>query len=909
MAASRRLLLATSAAFVVLLGMAGSAYADYTVDTTADLPDVTLDGVCADTNTDCTLRAAIQESNNSTTVDDTIDFSPGFDGAAANGTIVIGSNLPSITDQVTIDGGDCGMTADSEPCAGIEGMLSTLNGLDVPTAGAGSTIRNLAFSNLHFGITLGGGNVDVTGSWFGIDLDEATTMNGLVNGVLVNTTSGSNQIGDGTVAGRNLFAQNAQTGVLIQAGDDNEVVGNYFGTNRAGAAPMAGFVNGDAIHIFGIEGGSNPATDNVVGGPDTAGNTACDGDCNLIANFTDDGIDLSDNFPPGSGSWDPADSTIIKGNYIGLAANGTDGNSQDCCSGKAGIEFGGSPTASNTLVGGPNAADRNYIGGNPEGIQTGQVSGAGTTVQNNFFGLNPAGTAAVPNTVDNVDVSGPVQVLDNRVGHNGTGNGVEGIYAYGNGTVIRGNVLGVGVNGADLPFSSDAPAIRTQSSTVFNTIGGTGPGQGNLIANGGTLGGIYLDGANSNSVLGNFIGTDSTGTADLGNTGPGINVTGTTGSNRRTTIGGIAAGAGNLISNNGGDAIQVTSVNGVEIVGNRGAGNGDLFIELQPPSGAGNTGANQGIQPPAITSFDSATSVGGTSAPNAVIRLYAKSSDANGELGNLLASATANGAGQWTTTVVAQPEDQRLVATQAVNSADGFSFPQTSELSAIVRIDTIAPAAPSITSTDPGSPANDDRPEVKGAAEAGVTVRLYSGASCMGDVLATGTDAQFADPGLTPADPVAEDATTTFWVSATDPAGHSSCSASGFDYVEDSTAPVITIDSAPSGTTSDTTPTVEFSVDDATATTTCQVDSGPVEACTSPATFSPLGDGPHTITVFAADPAGNLATEPVSFTIATPPVTTPPVTTTPAPKKKCKKGSKLKKVKGKKKCVKKKKRK
>jgi hypothetical protein len=689
MAASRRLLLATSAAFVVLLVMAGSAYADYTVDTTADLPDVTLDGVCADTNTDCTLRAAIQESNNSTTVDDTIDFSSGFDGAAANGTVVIGSNLPSISDQVTIDGGDCDSTAAFAPCAGIEGV-SGLNGLDVATTGAGSAIRNLAFSNLTFGITLSGGSVDITGSWFGIDLDEATTMNALADGVLVNNTSLGNQIGDGTVAGRNLFAQNAQAGVLIQGGDNNEVMGNYFGTNRAGAAPVAGFVNGDAIHVFGLSAGPNPATGNVIGGADTAGNTACDGDCNLIANFTDDGIDLSNDFPPNTATWVPADSTTIKGNYIGLAANGTDGNSQDCCSGKAGIEFGGSPTASNTLVGGPSAADRNYIGGNPEGIQTGQVSGVGTTVQNNFFGLNPAGTAAVPNTVDNVDVSGPVQVLDNRIGHNGTGNGVEGIYAYGNGTVIRGNVLGVGVNGADLPFSADAPALRTQSSTVFNTIGGTGAGQGNVIANGGTPGGIHLDGAINNTVLGNFIGTDSGGVPGLGNSGPGINVTGTTGQNVRTTIGGVAPVAANLISNNGGDAIQVTSVNGVEIVGNRGAGNGDQFIELQPPSGPGNTGANQGIQPPTISSFNSATSVGGTAAPNAVIRLYTKSTDATGELGSLLATATATGAGQWTTTVVAQPEDQRLVATQAVNSTDAFNFPQTSELSAVVRIDAIA---------------------------------------------------------------------------------------------------------------------------------------------------------------------------------------------------------------------------
>jgi CSLREA domain-containing protein len=813
----RWLLILAIAATALFATASSAAAAAYTVNSTADTGDATPDGACDNGSGICTLREAIEESNNSTTTDDTIGFaSTPFDGTAANGTIAVATNLPSITDTVTIDGGHCSMSADSEPCAGIDGAGAVV-GLDVAVGGDGSDIRNLAFSNLIIGISLGGGDdVEVRGSWFGIDLDESTTANGNTQGILINSTSLTNQIGDGTPAGRNLFARNTQAGVLIQAADNNTIVGNYFGTDRAGAAPVAGFVNGDAIRLGGFSAGPNNATGNVVGGADTAGNTACDGACNLIADFSDDGIDLSAESPPAG--LVAADSTTIKGNYIGLNLAGGDGNSAILSSGKAGIYGGNSPSvATSTTIGGANAADRNYIGGVPEGIQTGQVEGAGTTIQNNYVGLNPAGTAAVPNTVDNIDVSGPVQVLDNRVGHNGSGTGVEGIYAYGNGTVIRGNILGVGVNGADLPFSSNAPAIRTQSSTVFNTIGGTAAGQGNVIANGGTLGGIYLDGASSNSVLGNFIGTDSTGTADLGNTGPGINVGGTTGSNRRTTIGGIAAGAGNLISNNGGDAIQVTSVNGVEIVGNRGAGNGDLFIELQPPSGSGNTGANQSIQPPTITSFNSPTSVSGTSAPNAVIRLYSKSSDAAGELGSLLASPTANGAGQWTTTVAAQPESQRLVATQAVNSTDAFTFPQTSELSLVVRIDTIAP--------------------------------------------------------------------------------------------------VITIDSAPSGTTSDTTPTVAFTVDDASATTSCQVDSGPVEPCSSPQTFGPLADGPHTITVLAADLAGNQATEPVNFTIASAPVTvpfvpSPPATNPPAPpKKKCKKGFVKKKVKGKKRCVKKKKRK
>jgi hypothetical protein len=692
--------LIVAAAALLALAPTGSAYAaPYTVDSTADLPDVALDGVCADTNSDCTLRAAIQEANNSAAVADTISFSAGFDGTDPSGTIAIGSNLPSITDPVTIDGGDCGATADSEPCAGIEGT-SGLNGLDVATGGAGSSIRNLTFSNLTFGITLSGGSVDVTGSWFGIDLDESTTSNGLADGVLINNVSSGNEIGDGTAAGRNLFAQNVQAGVLIQAGDNNTVVGNYFGTNRAGASPGGGFVNGDAIHIFGSSAGPNDATGNVVGGPDTAGNTACDGDCNLIANVSDDGIDLSDDFPPGNAAWIPADSTTISGNYIGLAVDGTDGDLAGGSSGLDGIEFSSSSeAASNTTVGGTSAADRNYIGGNPVGVDTGQVADQNTTIQNNYLGVQPDGTGAVSNEIDTLDVSGAVggsvKVLDNRIGGNGAA-GLEGIFAYGRGAVIKGNILGVDTSGTVLPFSG--PAIDTQASTNNSQIGGAGAGEGNTIAGGGVAG-IRINNGNFNTIQGNFIGTDSSGTASYANTGPGILVTGPVDSAVDTTIGGTTASGENLISNNIGDAIRVTRVDGVEIQRNRGSGNGEEFIDLELPSGPGNdliTGAAEGLQAPQITSF-SATSASGTSDPNATIRVFAKASAAAGELGGEVATATADGSGAWTATYTSQPEGQRLVVTQTVPASTGFFPPQTSELSSAVQLPiTLAP--PPITS-------------------------------------------------------------------------------------------------------------------------------------------------------------------------------------------------------------------
>ena len=58
-----------------------------------------------------------------------------------------------------------------------------------------------------------------------------------------------------------------------------------------------------------------------------------------------------------------------------------------------------------------------------------------------------------------------------------------------------------------------------------------------------------------------------------------------------------------------------------------------------------------------------------------------------------------------------------------------------------------APRAPSITDTDPDSPANDNNPEVKGSADSGSTVRIYSTSDCSGTPLATGSAGEFSLAG------------------------------------------------------------------------------------------------------------------------------------------------------------------
>jgi len=85
-------------------------------------------------------------------------------------------------------------------------------------------------------------------------------------------------------------------------------------------------------------------------------------------------------------------------------------------------------------------------------------------------------------------------------------------------------------------------------------------------------------GANNNLIVGNRIGTDGTGTVALPNTGSGVYVQ--TGNNN--SIGSVTAGIGNTIAFNGFVGVRVDSGTGNAIVNNRIFSNGSLGIDLAP---------------------------------------------------------------------------------------------------------------------------------------------------------------------------------------------------------------------------------------------------------------------------------------------------------------------------------------
>lgn len=136
-----------------------------------------------------------------------------------------------------------------------------------------------------------------------------------------------------------------------------------------------------------------------------------------------------------------------------------------------------------------------------------------------------------------------------------TGNAIEGCY------------LGTDYTGST-PFPNSQVGIEIHSGAQSNNIGGDTDAARNVISGNGHSG-IEISGpiSNGNRVIGNYIGTDSTGLADVGNQSDGVRLLT---SQMNTEIGGDTPGERNVISGNGAAGVRLFGVNilGTVISGN-----------------------------------------------------------------------------------------------------------------------------------------------------------------------------------------------------------------------------------------------------------------------------------------------------------------------------------------------------
>src|SRR6185503_17381216 len=99
-----------------------------------------------------------------------------------------------------------------------------------------------------------------------------------------------------------------------------------------------------------------------------------------------------------------------------------------------------------------------------------------------------------------------------------------------------------------------------------NVVGGTTAGQRNIISGNGHDGVLVINnGSRLNVIVGNYIGTDATGTKALGNGWYGVEI-----SRPDNVVGGAYAGAGNVVSANvyGGIVLFLSTASGNRVQGN-----------------------------------------------------------------------------------------------------------------------------------------------------------------------------------------------------------------------------------------------------------------------------------------------------------------------------------------------------
>ena len=483
------------------------------------------------------LRQAIIDADKGTGAS-TINFSIG----SGQQTINLNSALPSITVPLTINGTSQPGYAGT-PLITLNGSSagSGVQGLDL--AGGNDVVLGLAIDSFSANaIQLDGNNNTIAGNYLGVDATGTKAAGNGGCGVKVNWSSSGNTIGGTTALTRNVISANGSAdpygcrGVLLNGSNNNTVEGNYFGTNAAGTASLSNY--GDDICLV-------SAAHNTIGG-------TAPGAGNLISGSGRVGIWLN--------GWGTSNNTI-QGNIVGLDVTG----SKPLGNQITGIMSAG---AQSNLIGGTTPSARNVISGNVQGGIVLQSGSWNFTIQGNYIGTNSAGTKAIGNVGHGVEVDpyvNNVTIANNLI----SGNSLSGIDLMNSqNDVITGNIIGTDATGNKaIPNGHDGITVEKGSNHI--TIGGTAAGASNLIS-GNNWDGILVNGVSSTgtgvvTIQGTEIGTSLDGTKSIMNCGDGVQVDwGAT----NVVIGGAPAGSGNLISGNARDGVHIFRSTGNTVQGN-----------------------------------------------------------------------------------------------------------------------------------------------------------------------------------------------------------------------------------------------------------------------------------------------------------------------------------------------------
>ncbi|MFC1540089.1 kelch repeat-containing protein [Gemmatimonadota bacterium] len=591
------------------------------------------------------LRELIETANNGdlgTIVFNIPESDGGYDGGTGTWTIQPLTPLPEITLPVTIDGyTQPGASPNSNVISdGSNAILKVvLNGANIDTTfaalhvtGGKSVIRGLVINNWTASgiIIAGAGENTVEGCFIGVDATGTTAVENTGHGIRL-AGSPSNIIGGSYAAARNVIGGHLGSAVRIngETSAGNLVQGNYLGVDAAGTAAIRNLGHGvtisgapnnviggetlekrniisgnrwSGIGIYGINATGNLVKGNILGlnatgdaavpnesrgvvlhnAPANTIGGSTPGSGNYLSGNLNQGIIVSDSL---------ATDNLIQGNFIGTDITGTFaiGNQQQ------GIRFQG---ASYNTVGGHKEAERNIIAGNlGDQIEIWGQTSIRNIITGNFIGTDVSGVAVLGDgtavgirlndCIENL-VGGSVKAARNVISGNSIGIVIQGPNESPapRNNWVSGNYIGTDVSGTQDLGNTQAGLFI--SAAHENTIGGLIPAEANLISGNDDVGILLIDDSSQNKILGNLIGTDITGTRAIPNR-YGVNLVGAI----DNQIGGIEPGAGNLISGNEENGIDLvmTSTTGNLIQGN----NIGADISGLKPLGNGNSGIGFGV--------------------------------------------------------------------------------------------------------------------------------------------------------------------------------------------------------------------------------------------------------------------------------------------------------------------------
>ncbi|MDZ4763062.1 MAG: right-handed parallel beta-helix repeat-containing protein [Chloroflexota bacterium] len=196
---------------------------NFVVNNLGDAADASLvDAVCATAGGVCTLRAALQEANNSADTD-TIQFN-------VNGTVVLTSALPAITASISIDG-----TGNNGAAVTVQGIGAGV-GIFVINNSANFTLRDIILTNADGSVR------NNTGGTITLERIEVTNNDFLTSAISSTSTTGTLILRSSTLYDNNggLFTRGvASSGTAIIVNSTISGNANSGNANSVGAGVMA----------------------------------------------------------------------------------------------------------------------------------------------------------------------------------------------------------------------------------------------------------------------------------------------------------------------------------------------------------------------------------------------------------------------------------------------------------------------------------------------------------------------------------------------------------------------------------------------------------------------------------------------------------------------------------------------